>query len=231
MEDIKYYKKYNYKMIFYYDPEDKIYIVQFPELPGCIAHGETAEEALKNAYNAKDEWLESALKDKWKIPEPSLPLETTGRITLRMPKNIHQRIIERAEEEDISQNQLLLTYIAEGLERADLKNSIEKILQKQTEIVESINKYHATAMQMSSYVPNEPIIIRYITETSDEASQAMLPASAIRVALPQMNRATYFGALTPMSADKEVNTNIKDPYKQKEHFDINDSAVPVAFTN
>jgi antitoxin HicB len=217
MEDIKYYKNYNYKMIFYYDPEDKIYIVQFPELPGCLAHGETAEEALKNAYNAKDEWLESALKHKCKIPEPSLPIETTGRITLRMPKSIHQRIIERAEEEDISQNQLILTFIAEGLERAHLKNSVEKILQKQTEIIESINKYQATTTLMSY---NVPII-------SDEASLATATA-AIQLAPFQWWRDTY---KIPVSANKESNIpkDLKNYHKEKESNAMDDSNSAFVF--
>lgn len=219
MQDIEYYKKCNYKMIFYYDPEDKIYIVQFPELPGCIAHGETAEEALKNAYAVKDEWLKSALKDKWIIPEPSLPLETTGRITLRMPKSIHQRIIERAEEEDISQNQLILTYIAEGLERANLKNSVAEILQKQTEIVESLNKYQATTIWT---FPNNRMPVM-----SDEASQGtptLIAANAL--VQPQLNRPTYFGHSIAVSANQESNEIIMDPYKQKEKLDIIDSCNP-----
>ncbi|GAB6269129.1 MAG: toxin-antitoxin system HicB family antitoxin [Smithella sp.] len=131
MKDIKYYKNLNYKMIFYYDAEDKVYIVQFPELPGCISHGKTAKEALKHAYIVKDEWLESAFDDNCIIPEPSLPLETNGRITLRIPKSIHQKLIDRAEEEDVSQNQLIVSLIAEGLERTNINNSIKEILQKQ----------------------------------------------------------------------------------------------------
>jgi len=205
MKDIKYYKNLNYKMIFYYDPEDEIYIVQFPELPGCISHGKTAKEALKNAYRVKDEWLESAFDDKWIIPEPSLPLETTGRITLRIPKSIHQRIIDRAEKEDISQNQLIVTYIAEGLERTNMKSSIEETLQKQTErIIEKIKSFQENTIisqKNSLYpVPNFPA-------TSGENLSNYLARQAFQSCAE--------------SANKE--SNIMEAYKRKEDTATSDS--------
>ena len=45
-------------------------VVDVPELPGCMAHGATREEALQNAQEAIDLWLDVAREDGRVIPEP-----------------------------------------------------------------------------------------------------------------------------------------------------------------
>lgn len=59
-----------YEMIIYWDKTDNIYIVDVPELPGCIAHGKSKKEALENAEKAVEFWLKTAKEDGIQIPEP-----------------------------------------------------------------------------------------------------------------------------------------------------------------
>lgn len=61
-----------YSVFMQYDPQDHIYVVSIPELPGCMAHGETREEALKEIDIAKKLWIESAIEDGQPVPAPSL---------------------------------------------------------------------------------------------------------------------------------------------------------------
>ncbi|WP_251500593.1 type II toxin-antitoxin system HicB family antitoxin [Otoolea muris] len=61
-----------YSVFIQYDPVDEIFVVSIPELPGCMAHGETKEKALKEIETAKELWIETALEDGQTIPEPSL---------------------------------------------------------------------------------------------------------------------------------------------------------------
>ena len=61
-----------YSMIISYSEEDQAYIVSVPELPGCMADGETPEQAVKNAEIIIQEWIECAMEDGEKIPEPNL---------------------------------------------------------------------------------------------------------------------------------------------------------------
>lgn len=61
-----------YSVFIQYDPVDEIFVVSIPELPGCMAHGETKEKALKEIETAKELWIETALEDGQAIPEPSL---------------------------------------------------------------------------------------------------------------------------------------------------------------
>lgn len=61
-----------YSIFMQYDPQDKIFVANIPELPGCMAHGETKEEALKEIEIAKELWIETAFEDGDPIPEPHL---------------------------------------------------------------------------------------------------------------------------------------------------------------
>jgi len=59
-----------YEVIIYWSQEDKAYLAEVPELPGCMADGETYEKALKNVQIIIKEWIETAKKEKRPIPQP-----------------------------------------------------------------------------------------------------------------------------------------------------------------
>lgn len=59
-----------YEMIIWGSDEDDAFVVDIPELPGCMAHGSTHEEAMKNAKDAMEFWLDCARKDNDPIPKP-----------------------------------------------------------------------------------------------------------------------------------------------------------------
>ena len=60
-----------YPTIVYFTEEDGGFFAVVPGLPGCTAHGETPEEALREAQTAQELWLEAARERGWPIPEPS----------------------------------------------------------------------------------------------------------------------------------------------------------------
>ena len=49
-----------YEVIIYWSEEDKAFIAEVPELPGCAADGKTRREALKNVEVIIQEWIETA---------------------------------------------------------------------------------------------------------------------------------------------------------------------------
>jgi antitoxin HicB len=51
--------------------EDKAYLVEFPDLPGCLTEGKTLEETKQNAKEALTGYLSSVFERNLKIPEPS----------------------------------------------------------------------------------------------------------------------------------------------------------------
>jgi predicted RNase H-like HicB family nuclease len=61
---------YKYEMIVYWSEEDQSYIVEVPELPGCMADGLTYQEAIDNALWVIEEWVETARSLNRPIPQP-----------------------------------------------------------------------------------------------------------------------------------------------------------------
>jgi len=61
---------FKYEIILFWSKADKVFIAEVPELPGCIAHGDSQELALKNAKDAIALWIETAKEFNDPIPEP-----------------------------------------------------------------------------------------------------------------------------------------------------------------
>ena len=59
-----------YELVIYWSNEDASFIVEVPELPGCIADGATYEEAVANAKRIIEEWIETARELGRYVPEP-----------------------------------------------------------------------------------------------------------------------------------------------------------------
>ena len=60
----------HYSMVVEWSDEDDAFIVTVPELPGCITHGTTYEEAVRQGKEAIEGWIESAQADGDPIPQP-----------------------------------------------------------------------------------------------------------------------------------------------------------------
>ncbi|MBD5499090.1 MAG: type II toxin-antitoxin system HicB family antitoxin [Lachnospiraceae bacterium] len=61
---------HKYERIIYWSENDNKFIVEVPELAGCMADGDTAEQALKNAEVIISEWIETAKEIGREIPQP-----------------------------------------------------------------------------------------------------------------------------------------------------------------
>ena len=62
--------KSKYEIIIFWSKEDKSFIAEVPELPGCMADGKTYQEALSNAEVIISEWIETAKELGRLIPMP-----------------------------------------------------------------------------------------------------------------------------------------------------------------
>jgi len=97
-----------YPIKIFYSEEDKGFIAIISDLPGCSAYGETEDEAIRQVKIAQELWLKTAKKEKRKIPTPSVKDTFSGRILARTPKSLHKALIERAKDEGVSLNQLVV---------------------------------------------------------------------------------------------------------------------------
>jgi predicted RNase H-like HicB family nuclease len=61
---------HKYELIVFWSREDSAFVVDVPELPGCMAHGATPADAVANAQDAIDLWIETAQGAGRAVPEP-----------------------------------------------------------------------------------------------------------------------------------------------------------------
>ncbi|MEA3643677.1 MAG: type II toxin-antitoxin system HicB family antitoxin [Lamprobacter sp.] len=61
---------FKYETIIYWSEEDGAYLAEVPELPGCVAHGDSYEAALGQAQEAIQLWIDTAAEFGDPIPEP-----------------------------------------------------------------------------------------------------------------------------------------------------------------
>jgi predicted RNase H-like HicB family nuclease len=61
---------HRYEVILYWSDADQAFVAEVPELPGCMAHGPTAERALAEAQEAIQLWIDTAREFGDPVPEP-----------------------------------------------------------------------------------------------------------------------------------------------------------------
>ena len=108
MKKIEEYMAMHYRMELIPDKDEGGFVVSFPDLPGCLTSGETAEAAIQNAVDAKREWLIAAMEDGIEIPEPDSLDDYSGQFKLRIPKSLHRHLAQQAKREGVSMNQYCL---------------------------------------------------------------------------------------------------------------------------
>ena len=112
MKTIDEYLALPYKMEIVPDREEGGFVISYPDLPGCLTSGETIEQAIANAEDAKKAWLEAAMEDGIEIAEPDSLNDYSGQFKLRIPKSLHRSLAEHSRREGISMNQYCLYLLA-----------------------------------------------------------------------------------------------------------------------
>lgn len=116
MKDLNYYLNLNYEIKIRKLTEDEGggWFAEIPMLPGCMSDGETVEEAIINVNDAKKGWIETSLELGRPIPEPGSD-DYSGQLRIRMPKSLHKALSEKAKDENISLNQLIVYHLTKGI--------------------------------------------------------------------------------------------------------------------
>lgn len=90
------------------------YLVEYTDVPYCIADGKTAGEAIRHGREALEACLVTIAESGRQIPAPESK-GSGGKWRQRVPKSLHARLVERAERERVSLNALVMALIAEGM--------------------------------------------------------------------------------------------------------------------
>lgn len=102
------------------------YVAEILEFPGCIAQGDTAEEALMNLEGAAVGWIDAALEQGQQIPEPMDIGSFGGRVALRLPRSLHRKASMMAQRDGTSLNQFLVTAVAARVGAEDICDRVVK---------------------------------------------------------------------------------------------------------
>ena len=104
MNETKAMKTYNYNTTLEWDTEDEIWVARVPDLPGCLAFGDTQAEALKELQVAIPAWIAAAKESGFPFRAPAPDIETLKKASkiLNMaevaraigiaPRTLHSRI-------------------------------------------------------------------------------------------------------------------------------------------
>lgn len=88
---------HKYSVQIEWSEEDKAFIASVPELPGCKADGESAEQALQELDVVIGEWIETAKQAGRKIPQP-LTSEQYEQMRLAFKKWLHDHVKREVEQ-------------------------------------------------------------------------------------------------------------------------------------
>jgi antitoxin HicB len=115
-KDLEYYANLPYNIIveMWNDGKGPYWVARIAELPHCLIHGDTPEEAIAEIEEVKRDWIKSNLKRGLKIPEP-IPHKHSGQISLRIPPSLHRLLSDRAAVEGVSLNQYMTVALAKSV--------------------------------------------------------------------------------------------------------------------
>lgn len=111
---LEYYQGLEYRFVAHADP-DGGYVIEFPDLLGCLTQVESIDEIPDIAEAAKRTWIEGAYELGREVPLPSYTdLESySGKFIMRVPKSLHRKLAEQARENGVSLNSWVMSLLAE----------------------------------------------------------------------------------------------------------------------
>jgi antitoxin HicB len=105
-----------YPLTVFWSDEDEAFIAEARDLAGCTAVGDTQAEAVAQAQDAIDAWLQAAATTGRTIPAPSTAASETaysGKFVVRVPRSLHAQLARRAAVEGVSLNQLAVHLLSQ----------------------------------------------------------------------------------------------------------------------
>jgi antitoxin HicB len=93
------------------------YLAKAFDLSGCMADGETIEEAVHNLEDAVTSWIKTAEELKTPIPQPSHNENYSGKWVIRTLKSLHRRLVDLSKQEGVSLNTLAISLLSQGVGR------------------------------------------------------------------------------------------------------------------
>lgn len=170
-KNLQYYKTLAYKIII--EPEefenDKWFVAYADEFGkySCYGRGDTPEEAIKNFYEEKDNFLEYLYNSKKNIPEPkhyNIP-NYSGVFNVRTSPIIHAELVKQATNLNISLNLYLNQILSAAVENKKISDFLTK---KLLELELKIDKHHSEISKQMKFQNEKLNKLKWNPEYSDE---------------------------------------------------------------
>lgn len=124
----KQHQQHHYPVDVRWSDRDNSWIAEAYDLPGCAAHGDTPEEAIREAQDAIAGWLETAKEEGRELAPPSkFQGAASGNFVLRLPKSLHAQLRNGAEREGVSLNQFVLYLLSQRMAEHQLRGFFERV--------------------------------------------------------------------------------------------------------
>lgn len=88
------------------------YLVEYPDIPGCMSDGETIEEAIANGREALRDCLDVLRESGRRVPKPEV---AAAQWRQRLPRTLYSKLTKQAESEGVSINSYVAAIIAEAI--------------------------------------------------------------------------------------------------------------------
>lgn len=140
-KDLQKYMDLNYPIEIRYIHEDEgggvSATIPFLGSDAFVGDGETINEALENLKRVKGILFKYYLENNIKIPLPPKTEDYSGKFVLRLPKYLHQELVEKAKEEEVSLNTFCVSLLSQKIGNISFKNNIELIIQDLKRLIKS----------------------------------------------------------------------------------------------
>jgi antitoxin HicB len=138
----------NYPVKISFDPEERLYVAEYFDLPGCSASGDTVEEAYQRAETAKDEWLRLSAEQGLPIPKATQAQQDySGRILARVPSGLHGMLSDKAKLHGVSLNQYIVHLLSAGVVGDEISFQMEQVKTKLSQLEWRIGQLAAQKQQ------------------------------------------------------------------------------------
>lgn len=109
--------------------EEGVFVASHPDLLGCLAQGETANEAVANLDEARQAWISHRFEMGLPIPEP-VDEDYSGKFLLRMSPALHSALAREARRQQLSLNQLISNVLSEYLGGSRVAGIVTELLDR-----------------------------------------------------------------------------------------------------
>ena len=124
-----------YDIQIFWSTEDEAYVAAAPDFEGSVsAHGSTPEDALRELEVAIGLVEDVYAEEGWELPAAH---GHSGRLVLRMPRSLHERLSRIAKGEGVSLNTLIVSYLSERIDDGSIVERLRGLTRKDTSLEES----------------------------------------------------------------------------------------------